>query len=208
MPITLSCPCGKPLRVADQYAGKKVKCPICGAIQTAGEPAASSPIAQAAAPKQPESTDDFEILEETAPAPMELPPEPVHAPAPAAKPRLKASIAEEPSPRPAAPAKPKKKKRKKSAAPQEGDDDWYERMRDNEAKMRRILRGSAFLVLGLIILAGVSILWFGYREDVKWLQESGGRAVVGLLLLTVIGLAAVAKGAIGLAFGQFLGEDD
>ena len=31
---------------------------------------------------------------------------------------------------------------------------------------------------------------------------------MGLILLTVIGLAAVGKGVIGLVCGQFLGEDD
>jgi hypothetical protein len=74
--------------------------------------------------------------------------------------------------------------------------------------MRRVLRGSAFIVLGTIILAGTAIMYFGYRQDVKWLQESGGRAVLGLLFLSVVGLAAIGKGVIGLVFGQFLGEDD
>jgi hypothetical protein len=32
MPISLECPCGKALRVQDNLAGKKVKCPICGEI--------------------------------------------------------------------------------------------------------------------------------------------------------------------------------
>lgn len=35
MPITLSCPCGKSLRVADEHAGKKVRCPACGNINSA-----------------------------------------------------------------------------------------------------------------------------------------------------------------------------
>jgi hypothetical protein len=132
---------------------------------------------------------------------------------------LKAVVAEEepaappanPPAAPPAPAeKPKKKKKKKAkpAAGEEGDGDWYERMRENEAWMRRVLRGSAFIVLGLLILAGVAIVYFGYREDVKWLQEQGGRGILGLIILTVFGVAAVVKGVIGLAFGQFLGDDD
>jgi hypothetical protein len=38
MPITLSCSCGKTLRVADEYAGRRVKCPSCNAIAPAPEP--------------------------------------------------------------------------------------------------------------------------------------------------------------------------
>lgn len=32
MPISMDCPCGKALRVQEQLAGKKVKCPVCGEI--------------------------------------------------------------------------------------------------------------------------------------------------------------------------------
>jgi Transmembrane protein 43 len=32
MPITVTCPCGKTLRVADDAAGKKVRCPACSAV--------------------------------------------------------------------------------------------------------------------------------------------------------------------------------
>jgi hypothetical protein len=32
MPILLKCPCGKTLRVGDEAAGKRVKCPACTAI--------------------------------------------------------------------------------------------------------------------------------------------------------------------------------
>jgi hypothetical protein len=35
MPITIPCICGKTLRVADEHAGKRVKCPACQAIATA-----------------------------------------------------------------------------------------------------------------------------------------------------------------------------
>jgi len=40
MPITFSCPCGKILRVADEHAGKRVKCPACQAISTVPAPEA------------------------------------------------------------------------------------------------------------------------------------------------------------------------
>src|SRR5579883_2809052 len=32
MPVPVSCICGKAFRVADEYAGRKVKCPSCGGI--------------------------------------------------------------------------------------------------------------------------------------------------------------------------------
>ena len=37
MPIQVSCGCGKHLRVPDEHAGKRVRCPICGEIQTVPE---------------------------------------------------------------------------------------------------------------------------------------------------------------------------
>jgi len=32
MPITLTCTCGKMLRIADEHAGKRIKCPACSAV--------------------------------------------------------------------------------------------------------------------------------------------------------------------------------
>src|SRR5438067_4672369 len=60
MPITLNCACGKTLRVADEHAGKRVKCPACAAVLTAARagaaadgppppPAASAPVGKPAA---------------------------------------------------------------------------------------------------------------------------------------------------------------
>jgi hypothetical protein len=34
MPVQFACECGKPLRVADELAGRKVRCPDCGALPT------------------------------------------------------------------------------------------------------------------------------------------------------------------------------
>ena len=57
MPITFGCACGKQLRVADEYAGRRVKCPACGGATTVPEP-------------EPE----FEVIED--------PSEPIAAPPP------------------------------------------------------------------------------------------------------------------------------
>lgn len=34
MPITFPCDCGKQLKVGDEYAGKRAKCPACGGVLT------------------------------------------------------------------------------------------------------------------------------------------------------------------------------
>lgn len=38
MPITLNCACGKILRIPDQHAGKRVKCPACNGILSTAPP--------------------------------------------------------------------------------------------------------------------------------------------------------------------------
>ena len=207
MPITLTCSCGKSLRIADQHAGKPVKCPVCSAIQTA--PAAAPAAASA------ETFTDFDVVEDTTPTPAPLPPEPVAkpvapvAPAAPARPRLKAAVVADDPPPPAPadpPAKPKKKKKKKrAAAVTEEEEDWYESVRENEARIRRIVRGTAFLVLGVLIVIGVAVAFLIYGEEVK---STGGKTVVGLIVFGIMGVAAIIKGLFGLVFGQFLFEDD
>ena len=54
MPIQLTCQCGKQLRVPDDYAGRRVKCPACGEAQVAGAAApTSAPPTQPPAPEPP-----------------------------------------------------------------------------------------------------------------------------------------------------------
>ena len=47
MPIDTVCNCGKRLRVADEHAGKKARCPQCGAIYVVPSPTA--PVADSSA---------------------------------------------------------------------------------------------------------------------------------------------------------------
>src|SRR5690349_8270199 len=43
MPIVLDCPCGKQLRVPENSAGRRARCPACGRVQRVpGEKAAAS----------------------------------------------------------------------------------------------------------------------------------------------------------------------
>ena len=90
MPITLSCPCGKTLRVADEHAGKRVKCPACTAILNAPgppteaveKPRARPPAAPPPVPKpEPKEEEDengrggygLQPAEKTAPVPPPMP---------------------------------------------------------------------------------------------------------------------------------------
>jgi hypothetical protein len=204
MPITLACPCGKPLRVGDQHAGKLVMCPVCGATQRASQPASDLHVGAEPLARATETSDDFQVLEETIPAPSTA-----KAAAPPVRTRVKAAAAEETSPPTTstitgAPKKAKKRKKKPRSA---GDDDdgCLDRMRENEAWLKRVVRGSAYIFVGVAILIGVGIIYSQYWEDVK---EEGGKVVLGLILFGLMGLGAIGKGVIGLAFGQFLGDDD
>jgi hypothetical protein len=38
MPITFSCTCGKTLRVPDEHAGRRAKCPACSAVVNVPKP--------------------------------------------------------------------------------------------------------------------------------------------------------------------------
>jgi hypothetical protein len=57
MPITWTCTCGKSLRIADDLAGKRVKCPACNCVSTA-----------------PKVDPGFEVVEETELQPSPPPP--------------------------------------------------------------------------------------------------------------------------------------
>ena len=69
MPILVTCTCGKTLRVADEHAGRRIKCPACNTITTA---------------QKPEAEPIFEVVE-TAPQPAPAAPRPA---VPVARPRV------------------------------------------------------------------------------------------------------------------------
>jgi hypothetical protein len=53
MPVSVTCPCGKRLRVPDENVGKRIKCPSCGATQLVkAEPPSDAPAAPPIAPVQ------------------------------------------------------------------------------------------------------------------------------------------------------------
>jgi hypothetical protein len=55
MPITFNCTCGKTLRVPDEHAGRRAKCPACNAVL---------PIPVPAPPPAPEPEPVFEVVED------------------------------------------------------------------------------------------------------------------------------------------------
>lgn len=84
MPIELTCTgCAQTLRVGDDHAGKKARCPKCGTISTvpspggpvAPEPAATSPFDVGEGPKEP--TNPFGDLPESSPNPYQSPGSPM-----------------------------------------------------------------------------------------------------------------------------------
>src|SRR5438477_8429795 len=79
MPITFDCACGKTLRVNDDLAGRKARCPACQAVVDIPAPAADP---------------GFEVVEDAAPPP--------------AKPLLARPVLARPPARPPAPPPPEK----------------------------------------------------------------------------------------------------
>jgi hypothetical protein len=192
VPITFNCPCGKALRVADENAGRRVKCPACQAVATVPAP-------------EP----DFEVVEDE---PKEkLAPKPT--PKPAAKPAAKQADEddEDEDRRGYGVAKSKKKgdddeddepKAKKKPKPRkrprdDDDDDEDDRPRsrrqsdpDAGKKVMYLIGGLVMLVLGIVI----AIYWFQSGP------HTGRRPYSGYILggcLVVVGLGTMVRGITG-----------
>ena len=74
-------------------------------------------------------------------------------------------------------------------------DEWVQR----SYWRKRMFRGWAFIILGLIIVFGACYLLVLHAQDVKPYLS---------ILLLLIGIAGIVKGLFGLFFGQFFGEDE
>jgi phage FluMu protein Com len=181
VPITFNCPCGKVLRIADENAGKRIKCPACQAIGTA-------PSAAPTAPK-------FELVEDDDEPPAK--PAPAKAPAPVAKkPVAKAVVEEDPgfTVEEDEDDKPKSKKKpalsKGSRRDEDDDDEEEEKPKkkkkrrddddDDEPRARRRKSGNSDSGMQLAyIVGGVILTLVGIGVAVYWYQtgphESSGR---------------------------------
>lgn len=171
MPITVSCDCGKTLRVPDVHAGKKAKCPVCEALVPIPKPAAEA---------------EFEVVEDEPPA----------KPKPAPK---KAAVVDDDDPKPKKKAvavaddddEPKPKKKKKR--PRDDDDDEPPRRgraRNDSDAGRKIL----YIIGGLLLVAGgIALAVYGYNHE----GRGQIRAMVFGGLLALGGFGTTVQGVTG-----------
>lgn len=219
MPITFACACGKTLKVADEHAGKRVKCPACQAVASvpaaAGgdfeiiddEPPKARPvIAKArpvvAVPAKPTkaSTDDFDIVDDDEDD----------------RPRKKRSSRhddDEEDNRPRSKRNSRREddedddrpRKKKVAAYDDEDDDRPSKKKMKRPKKKAVASGGKrmlSLIGGLVaVVGGGALAYF------VWNSEASGRGVGKAIVLGI----AIMVGGIGAIFngitGNF-GEDE
>lgn len=197
MPVTFQCGCGKTLRVKDELAGKRVKCPACGGV--AAVPAA-----------EPE----FDVVEDE-------PPPRKPAARPVARP---ARDDDDDEPRPAKgkarkddgydldeddekPAKKSAAKWKRKPDDDEDDDRPRKRRRDDDdededrprkrKKKRRAAEAESgnggnragYIIGGLVcVLIGLGIAYLSYNSDAR---RSTGRMIGGIVMAVFGGISAI-----------------
>jgi hypothetical protein len=128
MPITVACECGKQLRVKEELAGKKIRCPGCQAIVAV--PAADAEMEES--PRRPARADAIE--EDEVPAPKAS--------------RKAAPVEDEEPPR---------KPAKKPAQADDHDDDYVEEEDRYAARKKKAARARLFAVLGVgVIVLGLA----------------------------------------------------
>ena len=200
MPISFNCPCGKALRVADEHAGRRVKCPACQAVGTVPAP-------------EPQ----FEVVEETS-APLVSPP-PAPKPRPVAKPAPSRDDEEEEDGRgysvdtkrddeDEAPREKKKPEFRKGSGrtDDEDDEDEDEDRPKKKKKKRRSSSGYSgrpdpdagkkvmYVVGGLLLVAiGIALVIFGWQAE----GRGATRALIFGICLAVSGFGTMTQGATG-----------
>lgn len=135
MPIAFACECGKSFSVGDEHAGKRTKCPKCGAALTVPTPGA------------PELSDEdkaFAALEDAPddPRPASRPASSYDPPAaPVRGPKIPGAVAQDPPP-------PKRKRGPKYEA-REGGREGYSG-----------ITISSTIIYGILMMIGAGV-WFG-----------------------------------------------
>lgn len=193
MPITFNCPCGKALRIADENAGKRVKCPACQAVGTA----------PAAAPK-------FELVEDDEPPARPAPAKPKSVAKAAVEEDAGFTVEDDEDEKPKSKKKPvpvKSSRRdeddedddrpKKKKKPRRDDEDEDERPRRRKSADPDTGKKIAHVVGGLIVLlVGVVIAFLWHQNG----PHTGRRPHSGYILgacLAVAGVIAAIKGITG-----------
>ena len=172
--LLLRCPeCQKPLKVKEEFAGKKVKCPACGAPVrvTVAAPEESPPAVSAAAPPL------------AAPVPKAMPPQP--APVPKAMP---------PKPAPSPPvAAPVSKPAKSAPAVLEEEELPAEEVDDRPAPQMKPCKYCAELV-------AVDAQKCPYCDEVLRKKPKGAISVIGKLFMgcLILILLLFAFGVLGM----------
>ena len=198
MPITFSCGCGRSLKVADELAGKRVRCPACNK----------------AAEVPPADDGGFEVVDDE-------PPKPVRAtvakavPAKAKPPEEDFELVDDDE----EDVKPKKKKRRDdderpakrtSQKSKRYDDDDDEEEDDRPRKKKRKSQpaeasgGMRLLYIfgGIaLVIAGVAVAYFSWQSEGRRVGRGIGLGVV----LAIVGTIGVYRGATGEID---VGEDD
>jgi hypothetical protein len=186
MPITFDCDCGKALRVKDEFAGKRVRCPACQAVVTAPEAEieVATPLGDDTPPPAPAT------LRTARPARVEDD-EPRPAKGKAAKADEEYELDEDEKP-----AKKPAPKWKRNTHDEEDDDRPRKKMKKGEKKdqkaehfgiEKKIFRGG---VLGGCAAMLVAVVWFvvGLMNDTIFFYPP---------ILFIIGLVAAIKGLVG-----------
>jgi hypothetical protein len=179
MPITLNCTCGKTLRVADEHAGRRVKCPACNAVIAPPAP-------------QPE----FEVIEDA-------PRQQLAASKPAARPRVDddedegGSYGMAAAEKAAEPPKPKPNFRK-SADPDDEENDHP--VRRKRRKRSAAQAGADEGKRGAYMIGGIFMIVAGIGLTI-WGNSGTGRAATKLMIfgicLGVCGLVSLVRGITG-----------
>jgi ribosomal protein L12E/L44/L45/RPP1/RPP2 len=184
MPITFACRCGKRLTVRDENAGKKAKCPKCGAVTMpppVPAPKRPAPVVQDA--DEVIEDVDLEVIEDDIEVVEEVPAAAVHAGAPPQ--RVKANPAKAEKAEADTKKKKKKGKKKKDRSSGGGDGSLTQMYLERAERQLRTDQNRARAAGG-----------WGADEDGGWTIgnvhiTSGVLGAAGTLLLGLLGMATI-----------------
>lgn len=176
MPITLNCSCGKTLRVADEHAGKRVKCPACNAVIAPAPPEPAFEVVEdaprqlaaiktVAKPRNDEDDDDGNSYGMTKSEKTSEPPKKT----PNFRKRADSDDDDHPSPR------PKKRRSARQAGAQAGA--------DAGKRIGYMVGGAALLLIGGVVA------YFAW--------ENGTRGLIFGIILAISGLVTLGQGITG-----------